>query len=113
MPFQRPRGRSIKDPSTGKGSGNTKEGTQGNHGSIRSGVESSKEGSCKIQEIQQALDCTRDELAAWAVHLQQQQQLTPREKGETLNAMEEPYQAPTNTFNRNGGSSTSTRRFRS
>ena len=55
-----------------------------------------KKDHAKIQEIQQALDCTRDELAAWAVHLQQQQQqLTPREKGETPSAMEEPYQAPT------------------
>ena len=54
-----------------------------------------KKDHAKIQELQQALDCTRDELAAWAVHLQQQQQqLTPREKGETPSPMEEPYQAP-------------------
>ena len=55
-----------------------------------------KKDHAKIQEIQQALDCTRDELAAWGVHLQQQQQQwTPQERGETPSAMEEPYQAPT------------------
>ena len=54
-----------------------------------------KKDHAKIQEIQQALDCTRDELAAWAVHLQQQQQLTPRGTGETHDGVEEPYQAPT------------------
>ena len=55
-----------------------------------------KKDHAKIQDIQQALDCTRDELAAWAVYLQQQQQqLTPQERGETPSAMEEPYQAPT------------------
>ena len=37
-----------------------------------------KKDHAKIQEIQRALDFTRDELAAWAAHLQQQQQLTPR-----------------------------------
>ena len=54
-----------------------------------------KKDHAKIQEIQQALDVTRDELAAWAVHLQQQQQLTPRGTGENHNEVEEPYQAPT------------------
>ena len=54
-----------------------------------------KKDHAKIQEIQQALDMTRDELAAWAVHLQQQQQTVHGENGETQDAREEPPQTPT------------------
>ena len=54
-----------------------------------------KRDHAKIQEVQQALDVTRDELAAWAVHLQQQQQSTPRGTAEIPNEVEEPYQSPT------------------
>ena len=54
-----------------------------------------KKDHARIQEIQQALDVTRDELAAWAVHLQQQQQLAPCGTGENQNEVEEPYQIPT------------------
>ena len=54
-----------------------------------------KKDHARIQEIQQALDITRDELAAWAVHLQQQQQLTTCGIGEGQNEVEEPYQTPT------------------
>ena len=52
-----------------------------------------KKDHARIQEIQQALDMTRDELAAWAVHLQQQP--TPFWTGENQNEVTEPYQAPT------------------
>ena len=53
-----------------------------------------KKDHARIQEIQQALDITRDELAAWAVHLQQQQQLTRCGIVEGQNEVEEP-QTPT------------------
>ena len=49
-----------------------------------------KKDHARIQEIQQALDITRDELAAWAVHLQQQE--TPHGTGESQNNVEEPLQ---------------------
>ena len=54
-----------------------------------------KKDHARIQEIQQALDVTRDELAAWAVHLQQQQQQFPCGAGENQKEVEEPYQTPT------------------
>ena len=54
-----------------------------------------KRDHAKIQEIQQALDVTRDELAAWAVHLQQQQQTVHCETGETQSAGEETPPTPT------------------
>ena len=54
-----------------------------------------KKYNVRVQEIQQALDVTRDELAAWAVHLQQQQQVADCRNGESQNEVEEPYQNPT------------------
>ena len=54
-----------------------------------------KRDHAKIQEIQQALDVTRDELAAWAVHLQQQQPSLHCGNGETQDAREEPPQTST------------------
>ena len=97
VPFQESRGRSrSKIPALEKGVESLKRGLNATIDRIDQVLSHQKKDHAKIQEIQQALDCTRDELAAWAVHLQQQQQqLTPREKGETPNAMEEPYQAPT------------------
>ena len=53
-----------------------------------------KKDHARIQEIQQALDVTRDELAAWAVHLQQQQQFASCGNGENQNEVEETYQTP-------------------
>ena len=52
------------------------------HGSIGPGVESSKERSCKDSGNTASARFYQDELAAWAVHLQQQQQLTPRGTGD-------------------------------
>ena len=53
-----------------------------------------KKDNARVREIQQALDVTRDELAAWAVHLQQQQQVAPCGNGENQNEAEESCQTP-------------------
>ena len=91
-----PGGDQSKIPALERGVETLKKGLKATMDRLDQVLSHQKKDHAKIQEIQQALDCTRDELAAWAVHLQQQQQqLTPREKGETPNAMEEPYQAPT------------------
>ena len=54
-----------------------------------------KKDHAKIQEMQQALHVTRDELAAWAVHLHQQQPTLHCEAGETPGAGEETPPPPT------------------
>ena len=97
-----PGGDQAKIPTLEKGVESLKRGLNATMDRIDQVVSHQKRDHAKIQEIQQALDCTRDELAAWAVHLQQQQQLTPRGPGEAHNAVEEPYQAPYHGVNCNG-----------
>ena len=90
-----PGGDQLKIPALERGVETLKKGLKATMDRLDQVLSHQKKDHAKIQETQQALDYTRDELAAWAVHLQQQQQLTPQEKGETPNGVEEPYQAPT------------------
>ena len=90
-----PGGDHVKIPALEKGVESLKKGLNATIDRLDQVLSHQKRDHVKIQEIQQALDYTRDELAAWAVHLQQQQQLTPRGQGDPHNGMEEPYQAPT------------------
>ena len=93
--FKNPGGDQSQIPMLEKGVDSLKRGLNATMDRLDQFLSHQKRDHAKIQEVQQALDVTRDELAAWAVHLQQQQQLTPRGTAEIPNEVEEPYQAPT------------------
>ena len=88
-------GDQFKVPTLEKGVDALKRGLNATMDRLDQFLSHQKKDHARIQEIQQALDVTRDELAAWAVHLQQQQQFAPCGNGENQNEVEEPYQTPT------------------
>ena len=93
-----PGGDLVKIPVLEKGVESLKRGLNATMDRIDQVLSHQKKDHAKIQEIQQALDYTRDELAAWEVHLQQ---LTPRER-EAHNELEEPVSGSHHSVNCNG-----------
>ena len=89
-----PGGDQFKIPALEKGVDALKRGLKATMDRLDQFLSHQKKDHARVQEIQQALDVTRDELAAWAVHLQQQQQLAYCGNGENQNEVEEPYQTP-------------------
>ena len=90
-----PGGDQFKIPALEKGVDALKRGLKATMDRLDQFLSHQKKDHARVQEIQQALDVTRDELAAWAVHLQPQQQLAYCGNGENQNEVEEPYQTPT------------------
>ena len=90
-----PGGDQFKIPVLEKGVDALKRGLKATMDRLDQFLSHKKKDNVRVQEIQQALDVTRDELAAWAVHLQQQQQVADCRNGESQNEVEEPYQNPT------------------
>ena len=90
-----PGGDQFKIPALEKGVDALKRGLKATMDRLDQFLSHQKKDHARVQEIQQALDVTRDELAAWAVHLQQQQQVADCRNGENQNEVEEPYQNPT------------------
>ena len=89
-----PGGDPSKIPTLEKGVNTLKQGLKVTMDRLDQFLSYQKKDNAKVREIQQALDVTRDELAAWAVHLQQQQQAAPWGNGENHNETEESRQAP-------------------
>ena len=87
-----PGGDQSKIPALKKGVDSLKQGLSATIDRLDHVLSHQKKDHARIQEIQQALDVTRDELAAWAVHLQQQ--TTRYGTGESQNDVEEPHQSP-------------------
>ena len=89
-----PGGDQQKIPTLERGVDALKQGLKATMDRLDQFLSHQKKDNARVREIQQALDVTRDELAAWAVHLQQQQQVAPRGSGENHNEAEESYQTP-------------------
>ena len=91
-----PGGDQSKIPTLEKGLNALKQGLKATMDRLDQFLSHQKKDNARVREIQQALDVTRDELAAWAVHLQQQQQqqAAPWGIGEDQNEAEESYQTP-------------------
>ena len=90
-----PGGDQSKIPMLEKGLNALKQGLKATMDRLDQFLSHQKKDNARVREIQQALDMTRDQLAAWAVHpQQQQQQQAPWGVGDDQNEAEEPYQTP-------------------
>ena len=92
MPFQEFRGGSDQNSNLGKGVDSLKRGLKVTMDRLDQFLSHQKKDHAMIQEIQQGLDVTRDELAAWGAP-----PATANSSGNwgNQNEVEEPYQAPT------------------
>ena len=72
-----PGGDQLKIPTLERGVDALKQGFKATMDRLDQFLSHQKKDNARVREIQQALDAIRDELAAWVVHLQQQQQIAP------------------------------------